>query len=105
MQVQDSIPFSIGFSTNDSAISAGPNGVLFPRGQPFPSVKVLTLQRSSLFYLEAFYANADELPSGTSLKIGSFMVCSHNFNPGILLLTNKDSLCNGQYWRNKYLTS
>ncbi|XP_031405238.1 heat shock 70 kDa protein 16 isoform X1 [Punica granatum] len=73
-EVQDSIPFSIGFSTNDSVISAGSNAVLFPRGQPFPIVKFLTLQRSSLFYLEAFYANADELPSGTSAKIGSFMI-------------------------------
>ncbi|KAK4803801.1 hypothetical protein SAY86_003618 [Trapa natans] len=73
-EVQDSIPFSIGFSCNDNIISAGTNSVLFPKGQHFPSVKVLTLHRSSLFYLEAFYGNADELPAGMSVKIGSFMI-------------------------------
>ncbi|KAK4767811.1 hypothetical protein SAY87_002952 [Trapa incisa] len=33
-----------------------------------------SLQRSSSFYLESFYANADVLPSDTSVNIGSFMI-------------------------------
>ncbi|XP_020230583.1 heat shock 70 kDa protein 16 [Cajanus cajan] len=67
--VQDTLPFSIGLSIDGCPIAAGSKGVLFPRGQPFPSVKVITFQRSSLFHLEAFYANPDELPPGTSPKI------------------------------------
>ncbi|XVF03879.1 hypothetical protein REPUB_Repub05bG0031100 [Reevesia pubescens] len=70
-EVQDCIPFSIGFSSDETPISQGSNGVLFPRGQPIPSVKVLQLQRSSLFHLEAFYANANELPSGIGPFQGS----------------------------------
>ncbi|KAK4751600.1 hypothetical protein SAY87_005082 [Trapa incisa] len=81
-EVQDSIPFSIGFSTNGCVISAGPNGVLFPKGQLFPTVKVLTLQMSSSFYLEAFYANSDELPSGATVNIGSFMIGPLKGSPG-----------------------
>lgn len=73
-EVQDSIPFSIGFSSDGGPIGAGSNVVLFPKGRPIPSVKVLTLQRSSSFQLEAFYANPDELPSGMSSKISCFMV-------------------------------
>ena len=74
LQVQDSFPFSIGFLANESPICTLSNGVLFPRGHPFPSVKILTLHRSNTFYLEAFYADPNELPPGTSPKISSFMV-------------------------------
>jgi len=74
MQVQDVIPFSIGFSSEEGPICTGSNGILFPRGQPIPSVKVLSLQRSSSLHLEAFYANLDELPAGDSPKISRFMV-------------------------------
>ncbi|XWS27845.1 hypothetical protein CRYUN_Cryun25bG0014800 [Craigia yunnanensis] len=81
-EVQDCIPFSIGFSSDETPIFQGSNGVLFPRGQPIPSVKVLQLQRSSLFHLEAFYANQNELPSGVPSKISCFMIgpfqCSHS---------------------------
>lgn len=75
-QVQDSIPFSIGLSSDEGSICAASNGILFPKGQPIPSVKVLTFQRSNLFHLEAFYANINELPPGTSPKISCFTVCS-----------------------------
>ncbi|PSS10361.1 Heat shock 70 protein [Actinidia chinensis var. chinensis] len=73
-EVQDSFPFSIGFLANESPICTLSNGVLFPRGHPFPSVKLLTLHRSNTFYLEAFYADPNELPPGTSPKISSFMI-------------------------------
>lgn len=73
-EVQDVIPFSIGFSSEEAPICKGSNGILFPRGQPIPSVKVLTFQRSSSFHLEAFYANLHELPSGVSPKISCFTI-------------------------------
>ncbi|XP_022734400.1 heat shock 70 kDa protein 16-like isoform X2 [Durio zibethinus] len=74
-EVQDCIPFSIGFSLDETPISQEEsNCVLFPRCQPIPSVKVLQLQRSSLFHLEAFYANPHELPSGVSSKISCFTI-------------------------------
>ncbi|PQQ11057.1 heat shock 70 kDa protein 16 [Prunus yedoensis var. nudiflora] len=56
-EVQDSIPFSIGFLLDEAPICTVSNGILFPKGQPIPSVKVLTFRRSSSFHLEAFYAN------------------------------------------------
>ncbi|KAI4308013.1 hypothetical protein L6164_031132 [Bauhinia variegata] len=73
-EVQDSIPFSIGLSSNEGPVCAGSNGILFPKGQPIPSVKVLSFQRSNLFHLEAFYSNPNELPPGTSTKISSFTI-------------------------------
>lgn len=74
MQVQDSIPFSIGFLLDEVPICTAANGVLFPKGQTIPSVKILTFQRSNLFNLEAFYANPNELPPGVSSKISCFKV-------------------------------
>ncbi|XP_027340928.1 heat shock 70 kDa protein 16-like isoform X2 [Abrus precatorius] len=73
-EVQDAIPFSIGLSSDEGPIFAGSNSVLFPRGQPFPSVKVITFQRNNLFHLKAFYANPNELPPGTSPKISCFTI-------------------------------
>ncbi|KAK7287503.1 hypothetical protein RIF29_00783 [Crotalaria pallida] len=74
-EVQDSIPFSIGLSSNEGPIcAAGSNGVLFPEGQPIPSIKVITFQRTNLFHLEAFYSNQNELPLGTSHKISCFTI-------------------------------
>ena len=75
IQVQDSNPFSIGLSSDEGPICARSNSVLFPKGLPIPSVKILTFQRSNLFHLEAFYANLNELPPGTSPKISCFTVC------------------------------
>ncbi|WCJ32913.1 Heat shock 70 kDa protein 16 [Euphorbia peplus] len=73
-EVQDSFPFSIGFSSDEGPIGTGSNGMLFPKGQLIPSVKVLRLQRSNLFKLEAFYANPNELSPGVSSKISSFTI-------------------------------
>lgn len=74
-QIQDSFPFSIGLSSDEGPIYTLSNGVLFPKGHPFPSVKVLTLHRSNTFHLEVFYADQNELPSGVSPKISKFTVC------------------------------
>lgn len=77
MQVRDSLPFSIGFSLDGGPICTMTNSILFPKGQPIPSSKILTFQRCSLFHLEAFYANPNELPPGAPSKIGCFTVCAH----------------------------
>ncbi|KAJ1441369.1 Heat shock protein 70 family [Sesbania bispinosa] len=73
-EVQDVIPFSFGLSSDEGPISAGSDGVLFPKGQPIPSVIVPTFHRTNLFHLEAFYANPNELPPGTSPKISCFTI-------------------------------
>ncbi|PON51510.1 Heat shock protein 70 family [Parasponia andersonii] len=73
-EVQDSLPFSIGLLLDGGPICTGANGILFPKGQPIPSIKVLTFQRSNSFKLEAFYANLDELPPCTSSKISCFTI-------------------------------
>lgn len=75
-QVQDVIPASIGFCTNEGPISALTSNALFRRGQPLPSVKIITLHRNSGFTLDAFYVDENELPPGTSTQIGSFEVCN-----------------------------
>nr|GMD08963.1 heat shock 70 kDa protein 16 [Ipomoea batatas] len=73
-EVQDSYPFSIGFASDGVPICSPSNGTLFPKGHPFPSVKMLTLHRSKTFHIEAFYTNQNELPSGVSTKISTFMI-------------------------------
>jgi heat shock protein 4 len=74
-QVQDVIPASIGFCTEEGPISTSSSNAVFRRGQPLPSVKIITLHRSSGFTLDAFYVDENELPPGTSTQIGSFQVC------------------------------
>ncbi|KAH0451688.1 hypothetical protein IEQ34_018987 [Dendrobium chrysotoxum] len=73
-EVQDSFPFSIGFSSEDGLISTLSSNILFRKGQCFPSVKMLTFHRSNTFHLEAFYADQNELPAGTSPKICCFKI-------------------------------
>lgn len=77
VQVQDIIPFSIGLLSDNGPISAGSDGVLFPSGQTIPSITVVTLRRTNLFHLEAFYVDPNELPPGTVSKISYFTVCPH----------------------------
>lgn len=74
LQVQDCFPYSIGFASDQGPISTLSSHVLFRKGHPFPSVKVLTFLRSSAFHLEAFYADENELPPSAPPKISSFMV-------------------------------
>lgn len=75
LQVQDSLPYSVGISTDEGPISTLSNNVLFPKGQAFPSVKILTFYRSNMFRLDAFYVDPNELSVATSPKISSFTVC------------------------------
>jgi heat shock protein 4 len=51
-----------------------PNSTLFPKGQAFPSLKILALHRNNMFQMEAFYADPNELPFGIASQISSFMV-------------------------------
>lgn len=73
-EVQDSFPFSIGFSSDEGPISTLSNGMLFPKGHPLPSDKILALHRSNTFHMEAFYADPNELPPGVSPKISCYMI-------------------------------
>ncbi|KAK4491938.1 hypothetical protein RD792_002720 [Penstemon davidsonii] len=73
-EVQDCFPFSIGFASDEGPVCTLADGVLFPKGNPFPSTKMLTLHRNDIFHLEAFYSNRNELPSGVSTRISSFKI-------------------------------
>ncbi|KAG9454052.1 hypothetical protein H6P81_006956 [Aristolochia fimbriata] len=73
-EVQDCFPFSIGFTSDDGPICTSSNNILFPKGQPIPSVKILTFHRTNMFRLDAFYVDPSELSSGLSPKISSFMI-------------------------------
>ncbi|XP_057441185.1 heat shock 70 kDa protein 16-like [Lotus japonicus] len=73
-EVVDSIPFSIGLSSDEGLTRAGSNDALFLKGEPIPSVKVLTFECRKMLNLEAFYANPDEVPHGTSPKISCFTI-------------------------------
>ncbi|GJM97671.1 hypothetical protein PR202_ga14613 [Eleusine coracana subsp. coracana] len=72
--VQDAVPASIGFCMSEGPISTLSSNALFRRGQPIPSVKIVTLQKNSSFNLDAFYVDENELPPGTSTSIGSFQI-------------------------------
>ncbi|MED6216189.1 hypothetical protein PIB30_005068 [Stylosanthes scabra] len=79
-KVQDCSPFSVGLSSEEGPISAEPKGVIFPKGQPIPTVKTLTFRFSNLLRLEAFYANSSELPPGMSPKISRFTIGFHGYH-------------------------
>ncbi|KAK8618299.1 hypothetical protein V6N13_132294 [Hibiscus sabdariffa] len=72
-EVQDSLPLSIGLSSDKGPVCTLSNGVLFPKGHPFPSVKILTLHRTNMFNMEAFYVNSNELP-GLSPQLNTFTI-------------------------------
>ncbi|XP_042066978.1 heat shock 70 kDa protein 16-like isoform X1 [Salvia splendens] len=73
-EVVDCFPFSIAFASDEGPIRSLADGVLFPKGNPFPSTKVLTLYRNDIFHMGAYYANQNELPSGVSTGISSYTI-------------------------------
>lgn len=75
MQVRDLFPFSIRISADEGPDSTHPSRMLFQKGNPFPSIKILSLQRSQEFSLETTYADKTELPHCMGQKISRFMVC------------------------------
>lgn len=84
LQVNESFPFPIALSWKGSAPDAQ-NGavdnqqstVVFPKGNPIPSVKALTFYRSGTFTLDVHYADASELQAQT--KISTYTVTSCAF--------------------------
>lgn len=100
-QVQDSFPFSVGFSSDNGPINTPSNELLFPKGQVFPSVKVLTLRRENSFHLEAFYASHNEVASGSPSRISSFTVC---YLSGFLLIGSTLRLKRSEYALDGYAT-
>ncbi|KAL9678679.1 hypothetical protein QQ045_016528 [Rhodiola kirilowii] len=73
-EVQDSFPFSVGLSLDDGPIRTMSNGIIFKRGQPIPSIKVITLQGNRTLNLETFYADPNELPHGLPTKFSCFVI-------------------------------
>ena len=73
-QVQDAFPFSIGFSSYKVPICTLSSGALLQKHQPFPSIKILSMHRTDMFHMEAYYADLNELPSGVSSKISNITV-------------------------------
>ncbi|KAK8937229.1 Heat shock 70 kDa protein 14 [Platanthera zijinensis] len=81
-QVHESFPFSIGMSwkgpSNDSengALDHQHSAIVFPKGNPIPSVKNLTFYRYSTFFVDVVYANINDpcIPSKISTySIGPF---------------------------------
>eukprot|EP00268_Persea_americana_P064397 TRINITY_DN846_c0_g1_i7.p1 TRINITY_DN846_c0_g1~~TRINITY_DN846_c0_g1_i7.p1 ORF type:complete len:859 (+),score=197.97 TRINITY_DN846_c0_g1_i7:321-2897(+) len=78
-QVNESFPFPIGFSWKGSGPESQ-NGiedhqqgtVVFPKGNPIPSVKVVTVYRSSTFSVDVHYADVSELQVPT--KISTYVI-------------------------------
>ena len=67
-QVNESFPFSIALSwkgaalgTQNGAADNQQSTVVFPRGNPIPSVKALTFYRSGTFSVDVQYADVGEL--------------------------------------------
>ncbi|PKA45955.1 Heat shock 70 kDa protein 16 [Apostasia shenzhenica] len=73
-EVQDSFPFSIGISSDEGPISTLTSKILFRKGQPFPSVKVLTFHRFSKLNLKAFYADENDMTVGLGPIISNFLI-------------------------------
>lgn len=79
-EVQDSFPFPIGLSWKGAAPETegeeevSSNNVVFVKGNPVPSTKLLTFYRSSTFSIDAFYAETSELPPGMSPRIATFTI-------------------------------
>ncbi|KAL1551499.1 heat shock 70 kDa protein 15-like [Salvia divinorum] len=81
-QVNESFPFSIALSwkgsapdTQNGATDNQQSTVVFPKGNPIPSVKALTFYRSGTFTVDVQYADANDLhapPKISTYTIGPF---------------------------------
>ncbi|XP_062089412.1 heat shock 70 kDa protein 14-like [Humulus lupulus] len=81
-QVNESFPFSIALSWKGSAPDAQNGGaenqqstVVFPKGNPLPSIKALTFYRSGTFSVDVQYADATDLQAPAKIStytIGPF---------------------------------
>ncbi|XP_008786326.2 heat shock 70 kDa protein 15-like [Phoenix dactylifera] len=81
-QVHDSFPFPIALSwkgsapdSQNSATENQQSSIVFPKGNPIPSVKALTFYRSSTFTVDVMFADAGDLQAPakiSSCTIGPF---------------------------------
>ncbi|XP_059645128.1 heat shock 70 kDa protein 15-like [Cornus florida] len=81
-QVNESFPFSIALSWKGSApdnqngaVDNQQSTIVFPKGNPFPSVKALTFYRSGTFTIDVQYADVSELQAPAKIStytIGPF---------------------------------
>jgi heat shock protein 4 len=80
LQVQDSFPFPIALSwkgsapESDGGEEASPNSIVFVKGNPIPSTKMLTFYRSGTFSIDVLYVDTSELPPLTAPKISTFTI-------------------------------
>lgn len=77
--MNESFPFSIALSWKGAAPDAQNGGaenhqstVVFPKGNPIPSIKALTFYRSGTFTVDVQYADASDLPGPA--KISTYTV-------------------------------
>ncbi|XP_024357147.1 heat shock 70 kDa protein 14 [Physcomitrium patens] len=79
-EVQDSFPFAIGLSWKGAAPETegeeevSSNNIVFVKGNPVPSTKLLTFYRASTFAIDAFYAETSDLPPNINPKIATFTI-------------------------------
>lgn len=75
-KVNESLPFSIALnwkaSTPDSENSTGEpqhsSTVVFPKGNPIPSIKALTFYRSSTFSVDVVYPDVNDLQAPPNIS-------------------------------------
>ncbi|KAI3463346.1 hypothetical protein Pfo_020009 [Paulownia fortunei] len=79
LQVNENFPFPIALSwkvsasdTQNGAVDNQQSTVVFPKGNPIPSVKALTFYRSGTFTLDVQYADVSELQAPS--KISSYTI-------------------------------
>ena len=79
MKVHDGFPYSIALSWKGSAPDSEneitdnqQTTIVFPKGNPIPSVKALTLYRSSTFTVDVMYTNLKDLQ--VPAKISTYTV-------------------------------
>eukprot|EP00898_Chlorokybus_atmophyticus_P007497 jgi/Chlat1/7749/Chrsp66S07221 len=75
-EVIDVYPYSVSFTWTNSgdAGNALSTTVVFPKGNPIPSTKMLTFYRNDPFTIEAHYTDPKELPEGVTARIGTFHI-------------------------------
>lgn len=83
LKVNESFPFSIAMSWKGSAPDAQNGGtenqqrtIVFPKGNPIPSIKALTFYRSGTFSVDLQYADASELQLQAPAMLSTYTVSS-----------------------------
>ncbi|KAF7123961.1 hypothetical protein RHSIM_Rhsim12G0198300 [Rhododendron simsii] len=71
-QVNESFPFPIALSWKGAAPDAQQSTIVFPKGNPIPSIKALAFYRSGTFTLDVQYADNSELQAPA--KISSYTI-------------------------------